>query len=117
MQVLRGTSERSSKGNVFSRPDLYFILRENFRSAKKTMYRPFLRGLCINMICFYQRRLSHHTCLYTPSCSEYTKRCINNLGVVRGILLGMWRILRCNPLSKGGIDPAPERYCKVRWLL
>ena len=39
-------------------------------------------------------------CLYKPTCSEYTKRCINNLGVVRGILLGAWRILRCNPLSR-----------------
>ena len=56
-------------------------------------------------------------CLYKPTCSEYTKRCINNLGVVRGILLGAWRILRCNPLSRGGIDPAPEKYSKRKWLL
>ena len=83
---------------------------------KKTMYRPFLKGACIRMICFYQRRLSHHTCLYTPSCSEYTKQSINNLGVVRGILAGMWRILRCNPLSKGGNDPAPEKFSKARWI-
>ena len=70
----------------------------------------------MRMIDFYQKRLSHHTCLYTPTCSEYTKRCINNLGVVRGIFLGLWRILRCNPLSKGGLDPAPEGR-KKRWLL
>ncbi len=75
------------------------------------------RGVFIGLINFYQRRLSHHTCLYTPSCSEYTKRCINNFGVVVGILLGIWRILRCNPLSKGGIDPAPERFWKRRWLV
>ena len=56
-------------------------------------------------------------CLYKPTCSEYTKPCINNLGVVRGILLGAWRILRCNPLSRGGIDPAPEKYSKKKWLL
>lgn len=56
-------------------------------------------------------------CLYKPTCSEYTKCCINNLGVVRGILLGAWRILRCNPLSRGGIDPAPEKYSKKKWLL
>ena len=51
-----------------------------------------------------------------PSCSEYTKQAINNVGVLFGILCGVWRILRCNPFSKGGIDPAPEQYFKVRWL-
>ncbi len=56
-------------------------------------------------------------CPYSPSCSEYTKRSINNLGVVRGILCGVWRILRCNPFTKGGIDPAPEAYLKKRWLI
>lgn len=69
------------------------------------------------MIGFYQKKLSRHTCLYEPSCSEYTKRCINNLGVIAGILLGTWRILRCNPFSKGGYDPAPERYFRRRWLV
>ena len=56
-------------------------------------------------------------CPYTPSCSEYTKRCINNHGVVLGILLGAWRILRCNPFTKGGYDPAPENYLKTRWVI
>ncbi len=84
---------------------------------RKRVFRPWLKGLCIRMICFYQRYLSHGTCLYTPTCSEYTKRSINNLGVLPGILCGMWRILRCNPLSKGGIDPAPEAYFKKKWLL
>ncbi len=76
-----------------------------------------VKGLCIRMICFYQKYLSHGTCLYQPTCSEYTKRCINNLGVIPGILCGLWRILRCNPLSKGGVDPAPEAYFKKKWLI
>ncbi|MDE6274612.1 MAG: membrane protein insertion efficiency factor YidD [Clostridiales bacterium] len=75
------------------------------------------KAICINLIVFYQKKLSRHTCLYEPTCSEYTKRCINNLGTVVGILLGVWRILRCNPLSKGGIDPAPENPFKKRWLI
>ena len=75
------------------------------------------KAACISLINFYQRRLSRHTCLYDPTCSEYTKRCINNYGVIVGIVLGIWRILRCNPLSKGGYDPAPEVFWKVRWLV
>lgn len=90
---------------------------ENFRYLKKKIFPPLLKALCIRAIVFYQKYLSKHTCMYEPTCSEYTKRCINNLGVLAGILLGAWRILRCNPLSKGGIDPAPENPFKKRWLL
>ncbi len=90
---------------------------ENARYLKGVLFRPYLKGLCILLIVFYQKYLSHHTCLYTPTCSEYTKRCINNYGVIVGILLGAWRILRCNPLSKGGIDPAPEAFWKKIWLM
>ena len=68
-------------------------------------------------IIFYQRHLSKHTCKYKPTCSQYTLESINNRGVVVGILLGAWRILRCNPLSKGGYDPASENPWKKRWLL
>lgn len=89
------------------------------RKVIRILKAPFLifRGIFIRMILFYQHRLSRHTCLYTPTCSEYTKRCINNFGVVIGIFLGLWRILRCNPLSKGGVDPAPEVFWKRRWLV
>lgn len=92
---------------------------ENGRYLRRRILLPvyIFRGIFIRMICFYQRHLSRHTCLYSPTCSEYTKRCINNWGVVVGILLGMWRILRCNPLSKGGIDPAPEVFWKKKWLV
>ena len=44
-------------------------------------------------------------CKYYPTCSEYTKQAIKKYGVFKGILLGFWRILRCNPFSKGGYDP------------
>lgn len=48
-------------------------------------------------------------CRYYPSCSEYTKQSISRFGLVVGFFMGSYRILRCNPFSKGGYDPVPER--------
>ncbi len=45
------------------------------------------------------------SCRYWPSCSEYALQAIQKHGVLKGGLLGAWRIMRCNPWSKGGIDP------------
>ncbi|MCL2354538.1 MAG: membrane protein insertion efficiency factor YidD [Oscillospiraceae bacterium] len=45
------------------------------------------------------------TCKYYPSCSEYTKQCVEEYGVLKGICLGTKRVVRCNPFSKGGYDP------------
>jgi putative membrane protein insertion efficiency factor len=44
-------------------------------------------------------------CKYYPSCSDYAKEAIIKKGIVMGILLSLWRILRCNPFSYGGYDP------------
>ena len=93
------------------------FIKENARYLHKKIGKPILSGLCMRAILFYQKHLSRHTCLYRPTCSQYTLECINNLGVVAGIVLGAWRILRFNPFSKGGYDPAPENPLKKRWLL
>jgi putative membrane protein insertion efficiency factor len=44
-------------------------------------------------------------CKYYPSCSDYAKEAIIKKGVIAGMLLSFWRILRCNPFSYGGYDP------------
>lgn len=44
-------------------------------------------------------------CRFTPSCSQYTYEAIGKYGILRGSLMGMYRILRCNPFSRGGFDP------------
>lgn len=44
-------------------------------------------------------------CKYTPSCSHYAEEAIKKYGVIKGSLMGTYRILRCNPFSKGGGDP------------
>lgn len=44
-------------------------------------------------------------CKYYPTCSEYMKQAIEKYGVIKGCYLGIKRILKCNPFSKGGYDP------------
>jgi hypothetical protein len=48
-------------------------------------------------------------CRFYPSCSHYAEDAIRAHGVVRGVALGTWRILRCNPFGSGGIDRVPTR--------
>ena len=56
----------------------------------------------------YQRFISPalpRRCKYHPSCSEYAVQAIRTYGVLRGLVLAAWRLLRCNPWSHGGLDP------------
>lgn len=92
-------------------------LKKFLKNTRRKVFKPYLKMLFMRPIVFYQKHFSRHTCLYHPTCSEYMKRCINNKGVILGILLGVWRLLRCNPLSKGGYDPAPEKYFKLKWVI
>ena len=87
-----------------------------FKKLRRTLFKPYLKMACMRLVLFYQRHFSKKTCLYKPTCSQYMLEAINNHGVLIGIALGAWRILRCNPLSKGGYDPVPEKFFKVRWL-
>lgn len=43
-------------------------------------------------------------CKYHPDCSEYCKQAVEKRGLVKGLVMGFWRVLRCNPWSAGGID-------------
>jgi uncharacterized protein len=67
-----------------------------------------MRVLAIAPIRLYQltiaRLLPANTCKYHPSCSEYAVLAIRKHGVLRGIPLAGWRLLRCNPWSMGGVD-------------
>ncbi len=44
-------------------------------------------------------------CRYAPSCSDYSIQAVRDYGILRGLVLAAWRLLRCNPLSPGGLDP------------
>ncbi|WP_439334189.1 membrane protein insertion efficiency factor YidD [Tahibacter harae] len=49
-------------------------------------------------------------CRYHPSCSDYARVAVARHGAARGSLLAAWRLLRCNPASRGGFDYVPERF-------
>lgn len=70
-----------------------------------------MKNILIGMIRFYQKYLStmktRPTCKYTPTCSQYGLEAIEKYGALKGGLMALWRILRCNPFSKGGFDPVP----------
>jgi uncharacterized protein len=60
----------------------------------------------------YQRLLSPllgNRCRYYPSCSEYAVQAIERYGILRGLVLAGWRLLRCNPFSHGGYDPVDDQ--------
>ena len=57
-------------------------------------------------------RFSHGSCRFTRTCSQYALEAIEVHGIFKGCLLAAWRILRCNPFSKGGWDPVPPKKTK-----
>jgi uncharacterized protein len=71
-----------------------------------------LRAIAVAPIRVYQRTISPalgNRCRYYPSCSEYAVQAIRSYGILRGLVLAAWRLLRCNPLSHGGFDYVEEQ--------
>jgi uncharacterized protein len=70
------------------------------------------RRLAVAPIRGYQKLVSpllQPRCKYYPSCSEYAVQAVERFGILRGLVLAGWRLLRCNPLSRGGFDPVDEQ--------
>jgi putative membrane protein insertion efficiency factor len=68
----------------------------------------FLTTVLLAPIRLYQRFISPalpRRCKYEPTCSAYAVDAVRKFGVMRGLILAGWRLLRCNPLSHGGYDP------------
>ncbi|MCI9379263.1 MAG: membrane protein insertion efficiency factor YidD [Eubacterium sp.] len=69
-----------------------------------------MKKILIFMIQFYRKNISPfkgYKCPYYPTCSQYGLEAVEKYGAVKGGALALWRILRCNPFSKGGYDPVP----------
>jgi putative membrane protein insertion efficiency factor len=60
---------------------------------------------------FWAHRTTHRICIYEPSCSQYTYEAVDRFGLIRGSIMGFFRILRCNPaVQQPGLDPVPQKF-------
>ncbi|NLL90879.1 MAG: membrane protein insertion efficiency factor YidD [Ruminococcaceae bacterium] len=75
--------------------------------------RSVVKKILLSLIRFYKKNISPvlgNNCRFTPTCSEYAYEAIDTRGVFIGLLLSLWRFLRCNPLNRRyGYDPVPKR--------
>ena len=70
-----------------------------------------MKNILLKFLDFYKKNISlwleskNINCKFNPTCSEYTRQAIEKYGALKGTILGIYRILRCNPFSKVGYDP------------
>jgi len=64
-----------------------------------------MKKIVLKILIFYKRYISKgENCRFIPSCSEYIYEAVNKYGVIKGLWLGLKRVLRCNPKGESGID-------------
>ena len=67
-----------------------------------------MKSLALGLLRLYKRWISPafpRSCRYVPTCSEYAMEAIERYGALRGGMMAAWRLLRCHPFAKGGLDP------------
>ena len=73
-----------------------------------------MKYIFIFLIKIYQKITSpfktQGVCRFNPTCSSYAIEAYSRFGVIRGTILSIYRIIRCNPWNKGGYDPVPEKF-------
>lgn len=76
-----------------------------------------MRKILIALVRFYQTGISPFllpSCRYYPTCSSYMIQAIQKHGAIKGLIMGIGRILRCHPFVKGGYDPVPDHFTVFR---
>lgn len=69
-----------------------------------------MKTAALTLIRFYQRKISPGLpagCRFQPTCSHYGYEAIERHGLIKGSVMTAWRLVRCNPFNKGGMDPVP----------
>jgi putative membrane protein insertion efficiency factor len=85
--------------------------QERAYDKKPTSLNQILSWPFLMLIFVWQNALSPYispACRFAPTCSEYSKQAFIRHGPIKGLLLTAWRLLRCHPLNKGGVDPVPD---------
>lgn len=76
-----------------------------------------LKKAMISLVQFYQKFISPlfpPSCRYYPTCSNYMIDALKKHGPILGLIMGICRILRCNPFVRGGVDPVPDNFTIFR---
>jgi uncharacterized protein len=86
------------------------VRRAGAEPDSESIMPPERRGVrfCLALLRGYKRFISPFfppSCRFTPTCSQYAIDAVQKHGVIRGLLLAMWRLLRCNPFARSGYDP------------
>jgi len=71
-----------------------------------------MKQMAIKILRAYKRLISPMlpaACRYVPTCSEYATESVERFGIMRGGARALWRVMRCNPFVKGGVDPVEHR--------
>ena len=71
-----------------------------------------MKKVAASFLWFYKGAISPFlpvACRFVPSCSEYAAEAVAKHGLLYGSVLGLWRVVRCNPFARGGYDPVPGR--------
>ncbi|MFD1671257.1 membrane protein insertion efficiency factor YidD [Agrilactobacillus yilanensis] len=72
-----------------------------------------MKQIMIYLVRFYQRFISPlfpPSCRYYPTCSNYMLSALKKHGFIKGFIMGIARIIRCNPFIRGGVDPVPDKF-------
>ncbi len=79
-----------------------------------------MKRVFLFLLVVYRKTISPflgNNCRFVPTCSAYTYESIEKHGVLKGVFLGIKRILKCHPFHKGGFDPVPEKSeVKLKWI-